>query len=324
MKILHLSDLHITADDQANVPVQQRIDFIRTHYPESYVVITGDIIDNEGAVVPGTPLPIPGGDPPAVLPTALQNPPPPLGPIAPHLQRTELALGKALAMLSTLPRFVFLTPGNHDYGLWGNLYADEYLKAFDERLFVPLANRPISGAPIFKVVLSPDVSIRPYSAQYPITYLISEGGVSVELLGLNTVPAPTFLGDLTILATGAIGGNQLSAVDKYTFARRLINSPIDPLGINRICFFHHHPWIHTDLLMNLRDADQLLPLIRNVEDLILFGHRHSEKRFMPADVPGAGFRFGAIAGGMSRVDSGAWQIEVTSPSAWSLTRVPIL
>src|SRR5215468_2125226 len=133
MKLLHLSDLHFTADDQVNGPLNERIAFIRSTYLDHFFVITGDIIDNEGDIVPGTPIPVP--DVSSIIPTALRSPPPPFGPLQPHLDRARGALSKAFAALATLPvGRVFLCAGNHDFGLWGNIYQEEYIGAFDSLL----------------------------------------------------------------------------------------------------------------------------------------------------------------------------------------------
>ena len=56
IKFLHLSDLHICANASANTGIEARMKYIENHYPEHYIIITGDIIDNEGVVKPGTPV----------------------------------------------------------------------------------------------------------------------------------------------------------------------------------------------------------------------------------------------------------------------------
>lgn len=325
MKLLHLSDLHITANDQANEPLRQRFEFIARNYPDHFFLITGDVIDNEGAVVPGTQIPIPGGDPMAVLPTVFEMPPPPLGDITPHLFRAQAALQKALALLSLLPAGrVFLVPGNHDYGLWGNLYDEHYIRAFDDYLFTKLPRTTDGTFMVMANVLSSDLMApRPYSARYPIHYLITAGGQpAVSILALNTVGDPT--PDPTVLATGAVGGDQMTAIQNFLFPGSFMPNLGAALGICQICMFHHHPWIHTDPLMQLRDADQLLALLRNKIDLILFGHRHVERRYEPSNIQYGGFRFGAIAGGSSRLETGAYQIVINSVDNWTFNYVPIV
>ena len=162
MKFLHLSDFHITADDAVNEPIRQRLNFIRNQYADHYFIISGDIIDNEGVVWPGTPLPVPGGDVSAILPTALIAPLPPLGSIMPHLETARIALHKAHALLSILPqgRMIFCA-GNHDYGLWGNIYDDAFVKAFDEIIFTQMAPQ------VPFIVLSPIFSVRPILSPVP-------------------------------------------------------------------------------------------------------------------------------------------------------------
>lgn len=311
MKLLHLSDFHVTADDSVNEPIRQRLNFIARTYPDHYFIISGDIIDNEGDLVPGTPLPLPGGDLRPIVPTLLRSPPPPFGSIAPHLNRARLALQKAHTLLSVLPagRSIFCA-GNHDYGLWGNIYDDGFVNAFDEIIFTKL----VPSVPF--VVLTPPLSLpRRFSAQYPIMYTIVEGGVTTVLTVLNSCGSfPNF----PMLATGFIGGEQMD------LARNPLLAMVpNPFGFNQICVLHHHPFI-TDSVMELIAADRstLLSRLSGNTDLLLFGHKHIEKRFDPA--PGCNLRFGAIAAGSSRVESHAWQIKIDSHDAWTMAKVPIL
>jgi hypothetical protein len=312
MKFLHLSDFHITAVDAVNEPVRQRLRYIRDHYADHFFIISGDIIDNEGVVMPGTPLPVPGGDVSAILPTALISPPPPFGALAPHLTRAREALHKAYALLSLLPsgRMIFCA-GNHDYGLWGNIYDDAFVQAFDEIIFTRLA----PSVPF--AVLSTPLAPRPFSAQYPIVYTIREGGVTTALTVLNSCgSAPTF----PLAATGFVGGGQID------LARPPLLSPFDIpnlLGINQICVLHHHPFI-SNAFMELTDAAALLGQLSGNTDLLLFGHKHVEQRYEPHQVPNAQLRYGAIAAGSSRVESHAWQIVINQQNAWTLSRIPIV
>lgn len=324
MKFLHLSDLHITAEDAANEPMRQRLAFCGENYRDHFFIITGDIVDNEGAVPPGTPVPHDGGNPLSVAPTAFLHPPPPLGSIQPHLDRTIASLQKAAGLFSLLPSGrVFLVPGNHDYGLWGNLYGEEYIAAFDDHLFNRINRNTDGSFTVATTVLSPDLSLRPMSARFPISYVITRlGQPLVALLGLNTIAEPTL--DPTILATGSVGGNQLTCIEHYFVGANFMPNLGQALGICQICFFHHHPWVHSDPLMKLRDADQLLPQLRNKTDLILFGHRHKERRYESASVPFGGLRFGAIAAGSSRAENHAWEIDIVSVNDWRFRTVPIL
>lgn len=327
MKIIHLSDLHITADDTANEPLHQRFTFCGQHYRDCFFVITGDIVDNEGAVKPGVPVPHSSETPEGImraLQTLMAVPPPPFGPLQPHLDRTIVSLQKAAQLIALLPQGrVFLVPGNHDYGLMGNIYADEYIRAFDDHLFNRI-NRNTDGTfMVATTVLSSDLNPRSMSARFPISYVIAQPGQpTVALLGLNTIAEPNL--DPAILATGSVGGDQMTCIQNYMFGANFMPNLGQALGICNICFFHHHPWIHTDTTMKLRDADQFLALLRNKIDLILFGHRHVERRYEPHQVPFGGLRFGAIAGGSSRRENHAFQIEILNVNDWRFTTVPIV
>jgi len=68
-------------------------------------------------------------------------------------------------------------------------------------------------------------------------------------------------------ACGEIGESQLNALNTVL----LITSNT---GIVKILFFHHHPFMHTDPFMELKDAQALAKTIFNRVDLVLFGHKH--------------------------------------------------
>ncbi len=323
MKFLHLSDLHITAEDQANEPVRQRLTNCAREYSDHFFIITGDIIDNEGAVSPGTPIPHKGGDIPCILPTAFLHPPPPLGPLKPHLDRTISSLQKAAQLLALLPSGrVFVAPGNHDYALWGNFYSEEYIQAFDDYLFNRINRNTDGSFTVTRVVLSSDFTVRSMSARYPISYLINQAGQPlVALLGLNTIAEPTL--DPSVLATGSIGGDQLTCIERYFFGSNFMPNLGQALGISQIAFFHHHPWTQSSTTMQLRDANQLMSQLRNKVDLILFGHRHEERRYEPSSVPMGGLRFGAIAGGSSREMAHAWEIDILNVNDWRFRTISL-
>ncbi len=331
MRILHLSDLHFTADDTVNQPLVDRLTFVANNYRQHFIVITGDIIDGEGAVVPGTQLPVPGGitGVPVIVPTLLTDPPPLVGPLAsPHLDQFQSSLTAALDALQLLPQGkVIVCGGNHDYGLWGNIYFSNLPQLFDDMLYTPLMNRggPQDGSSLIATSLFTDEPV--LSAQKPILYSLSDGSIGVSLVSVNTafidatnVPSGTF-------ATGMVGGAQITALQNNGFDPRL---PANLLPT--IVMMHHHPFTHgpSSFFTKLNDADTFMPVVRNRADLIMFGHQHVEKRYEPGDVPLGGFRAGALAAGSSRVETGAWEISIdpdpsgATPAIYSFTRQPIL
>jgi hypothetical protein len=73
----------------------------------------------------------------------------------------------------------------------------------------------------------------------------------------------------------------------------------------------------------------LMGIARNNADLIMFGHQHIEKRYEPNEVPGGGFRCGALAAGSSRRETGAWEVDISpslplQPAPMAFRRVPII
>ncbi|MHB9841922.1 metallophosphoesterase family protein [Paraburkholderia terrae] len=333
MKILHLSDLHFTADDQVNQPLVDRLTFVANNYREHFIVITGDIIDGEGAVVPGTQLPVPGGinGVPEIIPSLLTNLPPLTGPlVSPHLDQFQAALTAALNALQLLPQGkVIVCAGNHDYGLWGNIYFSNLPQLFDDMLYTPLMNRggPQDGSTLTAASLFADQELL-LSAQKPILYSVSDGTIGVSLVSVNTafidatnIPSATF-------ATGMVGGAQITALQNNGGFNPQLPANLLPT----IVMMHHHPFTHgpSSFVTRLNDADTFMPVVRNRADLIMFGHQHVEKRFEPGDVPFGGFRAGALAAGSSRVETGAWEISIdpdpsgATPAIYSFTRQPIL
>ena len=46
MKILHLSDLHFHRDNKDNAKIIKTLKNVKEKYPEHYIVVTGDIVDD--------------------------------------------------------------------------------------------------------------------------------------------------------------------------------------------------------------------------------------------------------------------------------------
>lgn len=311
MQFLHLSDLHILADSSLNRTIEQRLQFIRRTYPNHYLILTGDIIDNEGQVVPGTTLPI--GLTQAAM-NALAAPPPPLGPLEPHLAKTRQALGHALKLLSPFKGRVYLCPGNHDYALWGNLYFAEFRQAFDSILATPLLQAS-GGLPLGTGTTS----------KRPVLYSVINGSTKVCLLGIDTAADPYVAGSGAGVATGAVGGAQLTALQQFFLPGTVVPGLGNALGFMTLAFFHHHPWLHTEPALKLLDADKLMTVLHGNVDLILFGHKHLARHYTPAQVPNGGIRHGALASGSSRSETSAFEITISSTnSAPSIRRVPII
>jgi 3',5'-cyclic AMP phosphodiesterase CpdA len=98
MKILHLSDLHFHRNNKGNKKAIKILDNVNTKYPNHYIVITGDIVDDG------------------------------------HEEQYNNAFNK----LKQFKDRIFIAPGNHDFGALGNFYSRERAKRFDEMLSDPL------------------------------------------------------------------------------------------------------------------------------------------------------------------------------------------
>jgi 3',5'-cyclic AMP phosphodiesterase CpdA len=334
MDFLHLSDLHFVADDNINGPLKKRFEFIKKRYPNDILIITGDIIDNEGNVQPGTPLPLEtnlGG-----IGAALASDPIPIGPIEPHLEKTQRALRNAYTAISSFStEKVYLCPGNHDFALFGNLYDVAFADAFDELLWTPL-NKSHLAMPFGPPLAASGLTSK---SKRPILYPVSSpSGFGVSLISLNTCPMdPDSVVSYATLAAGCVGGSQLHALEQAFLPETIIPGLAQMLGISALTlvFFHHHPWKHPAALGNpldpafavaqeLVDADALMNVLRGHADLVLFGHRHVETRYPPNMGPTIGIKLGGIAAASSRVASKAWRISVHSPTDVKFAQVPIV
>ncbi len=331
MDFLHLSDLHFLADDNENTPLKQRFDFIKAEYPNDILIISGDIIDNEGNVRPGTPKPL-RTDLDGVI-AVLESNPPPVGSLEPHLSVAKSALQNAYNTLSSFSRDkVYLCPGNHDFALAGNIYDEAFADAFDELLWKPL-NQSHVVLPFGPIMGDPTVTGK---SKHPILYPItSPSGYTVSLIALNTCPMdPDAVISYLTLAAGLVGGPQRTALEQGFLPETFIPGLPEMLGLSAFTFlfFHHHPWLHPEsvgdifmqIAVKMNDADELMNVLRGHADLILFGHRHVEKRYPPNLLQTSQIKYGGIAAGSSREATKAWRITTWSPTQVTFAQVPIV
>jgi predicted phosphohydrolase len=336
MKFLHISDLHITNNDDANTPVKERLTFIAKKYPEHYYLISGDIIDNEGPVAHGSSVPLNDEN---LQETMLALAPQALmlaqGRVSEILSHTEATLKKAVQLLSILPAGkLIMCAGNHDYALWGNYYLPELKALFDEILFRPLAPRNNI------VTMGYDYNGMPAPAQNSASGLMSyfiPGVCPISVVSLSTSGdvtsinphGPGFPTDLRAiltsgvnLARGRVGADQIRALEKMYAPEKLLMG-LRPLGDLRILMMHHHPFLHTDKTMILENADAVMTAVRTHVDLIVFGHRHKPTRYEAIQIAYGGIAFGAVAADRMRTSRLASQIEVTSDRKLLVSNVPI-
>ena len=98
MDFLHLSDLHYHQDPADNQAADQTMAYVQQHYPNHYLIVTGDITDDG------------------------------------HSDQYR----NAMRVLSPFLGRIFIVPGNHDFGALGNFYDRERAERFDEMLAGPL------------------------------------------------------------------------------------------------------------------------------------------------------------------------------------------
>lgn len=212
MKILHISDLHFHRSKNDNRAITKTLKFIGEKYPDHYIIITGDIVDDGDA----------------------------------------RQYDNAYDALKQFMGRIFIVPGNHDFGALGNLYSRERAKRFDEKLSIPLNQ----GSTFL-------------ADNKPVVNVIKDKSDSALLVGLDTNLETEHPWDF---ACGKIGSTQLKSL-----ATILDNVTVPEM--KKIVFFHHHPFMHNNPFMELKDAKKLPPVVYNKVDVILFGHKHEMKNW---------------------------------------------
>jgi 3',5'-cyclic AMP phosphodiesterase CpdA len=142
---------------------------------------------------------------------------------------------------------VFICPGNHDFGAAGNFYSQERAERFDRLLAVTLAQ---GGT--FK------------GDSTPVVNILKDDTAEVMLIALDTNLETEHPFDF---ASGEAGDQQLAAL------KTILSNP-GSAGMKKILFFHHHPFMHNNPFMELKDARALFRAIYNRVDVVLFGHKH--------------------------------------------------
>jgi 3',5'-cyclic AMP phosphodiesterase CpdA len=94
VKFLHLSDLHFHRNASDNKAATAALNFVEKTYPDHYLIVTGDIVDDG------------------------------------HPKQYE----NALKALRKFQGRIFVCPGNHDFGAVGSFYSRECALRFDEIL----------------------------------------------------------------------------------------------------------------------------------------------------------------------------------------------
>ncbi|MFA4904172.1 MAG: metallophosphoesterase [Desulfobaccales bacterium] len=210
MKFIHISDLHFHRDERDNEDAIILLQFIKQHYPEHKLIVTGDISDDG------------------------------------HEEQFD----RAYEALEPFKDDIFIAPGNHDFGAAGNFYSRERAERFDEMLSLPLQQ---GGT------FTGDLT--------PVVNFITDEHDKIMLIALDSNLETDHPFDF---ACGEVGERQLSFLNTIL---------LDPFLSDRtkILFFHHHPFIHNDPFLELKDARELIRTIYQRVDIVCFGHKHASE-----------------------------------------------
>ncbi len=161
----------------------------------------------------------------------------------------------AYTLLKPFKDKIFICPGNHDDGALGNFYSHERALRFD------LLAKQLNQGGTFK------------GDSTPVVNVLKDGNTQIMLIALDSNLETQHPFDF---ACGEIGESQLGTLNTI-----LATTP--SVGIVKLLFFHHHPFMVNDPFMELKDAKELAKIVYGRIDLILFGHKHKmdqwEKRW---------------------------------------------
>ena len=151
---------------------------------------------------------------------------------------------RLLSILRNKKYKVLTCPGNHDYGKSGlnarSINIDNYAKYLDLDINFPVVNK-INNC-----------------------HFIALDSMDDERDGADRFGAEGEIGQLQLMELNFILENIKE------------NSPDDKI----ILYLHHHPFFYGIFgLLRLKDADELKEIIKNKVNILLFGHKHIEKRF---------------------------------------------
>jgi 3',5'-cyclic AMP phosphodiesterase CpdA len=212
MKFIHLSDLHFHRSKSDNKEITKTLQFIQNQYPDHYIIITGDIVDDG------------------------------------H----EKQYACAFEALKPFKGRIFICPGNHDFGAAGNFYSQERAERFDAMLSGPLEQ----GGTFTR-------------DNTPVVNIVSKQNETVMLIALDTNLETEHFFDF---ACGQVGEKQLTTLDA------ILSNPATHKLV-KILFFHHHPFMHNNPFMELTDARELMRIMYNRVDAVLFGHKHESREW---------------------------------------------
>lgn len=152
---------------------------------------------------------------------------------------TNGGASRQFKMLEVAPLRMVTLPGNHDNGFLGIAYspshAARYRRFAERRWHVDWSDPPV-------VLVSKEVS-----------FVLLDSNLYTE--------SPLDL------ARGAIGPRQLERLDSAL-------SKLSRLGRPVVVGLHHHPFIHIDPTLKLKNSEELMDVLKDRVTVLLFGHRH--------------------------------------------------
>jgi 3',5'-cyclic-AMP phosphodiesterase len=206
MKFIHVSDLHFHRHPGDNKGATKSLKYIEKNYPDSHLLVTGDIVDD------GHPV----------------------------------QYDNAFSALKPFIGRVFICPGNHDFGAAGNFFSLERAKRFDEALSNPLKQGgTFTGdqTPVVNIVREPDTEVMLIAldtnleTEHPFDFACGQVGER-QLAALKTQlsTAPTDLPKIVFFHHHPFMHNNpfMELTDGRLLMRALYNR------VHAVCFGHKH------------------------------------------------------------------------------------
>lgn len=147
---------------------------------------------------------------------------------------------------------ICIVPGNHDFGAMGNFYSRERAVRFDRML-----SEPLEQGGTFT------------GDNTPVVDVVTDENDSALLVALDTNLETDHPFDF---ACGEVGEKQLAVLD------RILGDPLNAAK-TKILLFHHHPFMHGNPFMELKDSRDLMRTVYGRVDVMLFGHRHVSQKW---------------------------------------------
>ncbi len=168
----------------------------------------------------------------------------------------EQQFDQAYRALEPFKGRIFICPGNHDFGAAGNFYSRERAERFDNMLSLPLEQGGTFTGD-----------------NTPVVNLLMDEADKVALIALDTNLETESPFDF---ACGEVGERQLAFLNTILTDTSLADR-------TKILVFHHHPFMHNDPLMELKDARELMRTIYQKVDVVCFGHKHVSHLYQNID-----------------------------------------